>query len=165
MAALTAKRVERIKEPGRYACGLVRGLHLQVGAGGARSWTLRYQIGGRERWVGLGLAPEVALQGARARAKEARLAISGGIDPVEQKHASRSAARAAQAGSMSFGECVEAYYALSAPNWKHDKHRHQWSASMLGRTPAGNPARPDYLAGFRKLPITEVTTAAVIKLL
>ena len=28
---LTAKRVERANTPGRYRCGLVRGLYLQIG--------------------------------------------------------------------------------------------------------------------------------------
>ena len=48
---LTAKKVERAKQPGRYHCGLIRGLYLQVTASGAKSWVLRYQLRGQERWM------------------------------------------------------------------------------------------------------------------
>ena len=37
---LTAKKVERAKKPGRYRCGLVKGLLLQIAKGGASSWVL-----------------------------------------------------------------------------------------------------------------------------
>ena len=40
---LTAKKVERTKTPGRYRCGLVKGLLLQVTDTGAKSWVLRYR--------------------------------------------------------------------------------------------------------------------------
>ncbi|MGZ8299503.1 MAG: Arm DNA-binding domain-containing protein [Rhodoplanes sp.] len=36
---LTAKRIERLKEPGRYHDG--RGLYLQITPSGSRSWLLR----------------------------------------------------------------------------------------------------------------------------
>ena len=52
---LTAKRVERLKEPGRYHDKDERGLYLQVQEGSkgvCRSWLLRYEHGGRERWHG-----------------------------------------------------------------------------------------------------------------
>ena len=65
---LTAKKVERTKEPGRYRCGLVKGLLLQISDGGAKSWVLRFELNGRERidgvGVGLGLQPK---GGPRAR--------------------------------------------------------------------------------------------------
>ena len=41
---LTAKKVERTNKPGRYRCGLVRGLLLQISEGGTKSWVLRYEL-------------------------------------------------------------------------------------------------------------------------
>jgi hypothetical protein len=40
---LTAKGVERTKTPGRYRCGLVRGLYLQISDNGAKSYVLRFE--------------------------------------------------------------------------------------------------------------------------
>ena len=65
---LTAKKVERTNKPGRYRCGLVRGLLLQISEGGTKSWVLRFELNGRERWMGLGSASEFSLKQARKRA-------------------------------------------------------------------------------------------------
>ena len=67
---LTAKKVERAKQPGCYHCGLIRGLYLQVTASGAKSWVLRYQLRGQERWMGLGSAADFSLREARASVLE-----------------------------------------------------------------------------------------------
>jgi hypothetical protein len=50
---LTAKRLAKaITRPGRYSDG--HGLYLQVVNTNNASWLLRYERGGRERWLGLG---------------------------------------------------------------------------------------------------------------
>ncbi|MFY9624144.1 MAG: Arm DNA-binding domain-containing protein, partial [Rhodoplanes sp.] len=49
---LTIKRIARASKPGRYSDG--HNLFLQVGRSGTKSWLLRYQRNGRERWMGLG---------------------------------------------------------------------------------------------------------------
>ena len=49
---LTAKKIEKLKEPGRYHDG--GGLILQITESGARSWLLRYQRDKREHMAGLG---------------------------------------------------------------------------------------------------------------
>ena len=43
---LTAKKVERVKRPGRYRDGAIRGLYLQISPGGGKSWLLRYERSG-----------------------------------------------------------------------------------------------------------------------
>jgi hypothetical protein len=65
--ALTALKVARLKEPGRYADGL--GLYLQITLSGVKSWILRYERAGRERWMGLGPLHTVSLKEARERAR------------------------------------------------------------------------------------------------
>jgi hypothetical protein len=49
---LTVKRVERLREPGRYSDG--GNLYLQVTNADNRSWVFRYERDGRERAMGLG---------------------------------------------------------------------------------------------------------------
>jgi hypothetical protein len=60
-------RAVRTAGAGRYGDGTVKGLMLVVRDSGARSWVLRYQVGGRRRDMGLGPYPEIGLaEGSRA---------------------------------------------------------------------------------------------------
>ena len=90
---LTATEVNRLLlKPGRYRddCG-IRGLLLVVVNKRAASWQLRYQVDGRERWLGLGPARIVSLKQARERARAARLQLHDGIDPIEAKRSAKMA--------------------------------------------------------------------------
>ena len=60
---LTAKRIAKLAKPGRYHDG--HGLHLQITKRGSRSWLLRFERDGRERWFGLGPLHTVSLKDAR----------------------------------------------------------------------------------------------------
>ena len=60
---LTKKRVDRLTEPGRYHDGF--GLYLQVHSSTNRSWIFRYEVEGRERWMGLGALHAFNLDEAR----------------------------------------------------------------------------------------------------
>src|SRR5215831_15081318 len=97
---LTAKRVERTKKPGRYRCGLVKGLLLQISASGAKSWVLRYELRGREHMMGLGSASEFSLKEARERARAARQLLADRIDPLAGKRAAEVAAKLAEARKL-----------------------------------------------------------------
>jgi Arm DNA-binding domain len=74
--ALTLKRIDKLcKEPGRHFDA--HGLYLQVPEPGQKqprthraSWLLRYELNGRERWMGLGPAGDFTLDEARARARQ-----------------------------------------------------------------------------------------------
>jgi hypothetical protein len=93
--ALTAKRVAKLIQPGRYFDE--HGLYLQVQSPTNRSWLLRYERNGRgERWLGLGPVHTVSLKEARERARKARLQLLDGDDPIDARKAER-AARALEA--------------------------------------------------------------------
>ena len=62
---LTAKKVERVKAPGRYFDG--HGLYLQVVNSNNKSWLLRFERAGKERWYGLGPLHTFSLKEARSR--------------------------------------------------------------------------------------------------
>ena len=87
---LTAKKVEREKRPGRYRDGHIRGLYLQIGPTGGKSWLLRFERDGRERWLGLGPLSVVDLRTARERARAARLLLLDGIDPIDHRKAEKA---------------------------------------------------------------------------
>lgn len=115
---LSVRKVETAA-PGTYEDG--RGLRLTVREGGSRSWTLRYQLAGRRRDMGLGRFPEITLARARERAMEARRQLAEGIDPL--------AARKRHA-SLTFKAAAEAVIESKRPGWRNAKHAEQWAVTL-----------------------------------
>jgi integrase len=129
---LSAKKVERVKAKGRYADGTIPGLYLQVGGGarGAKSWLLRYEIGGRKRWMGLGSASVWSLKEARERARLARQKISDKIDPLELRRAERVKQAQTAARALTFREAAQRYFDANASAWSNARHREQFNSSL-----------------------------------
>jgi len=127
---LTAKKVERTNQPGRYRCGLVRGLLLQISEGGTKSWVLRYELNGRERWMGLGSASEFSLKQARKRALAARQQLADGVDPLAAKRANKQAARLADARRLTFAEAAQQYFNQHEAKWRNANHREQFLSTL-----------------------------------
>src|SRR5262249_25673975 len=109
--SLTAKRVAKLirHATGRFHDG--HGLYLQVFNRHSASWVLRYVRRGRERMLGLGPVHVVGLAEARQRARQARLMLLDGIDPVEDRQTKKVAAKVAAAKTISFAACAEQYQA------------------------------------------------------
>lgn len=128
MNRLTAPEVRALSKPGRYADGL--GLYLQITDAGVKSWILRYQRDGRERWLGLGPVHTFSLAEARERARAARQQIADGIDPIEARKADRRERALAAAKTMTFKEAAEAFYALHEKKWRNRKHREEFLSSL-----------------------------------
>ncbi len=128
--ALTAKGVENLKAPGRYRDGQVKGLYLVVTSPTNRSWQLRFQVDGRERWMGLGPAREVPLKEAREKAEEARRSLRGGINPIEARRADREQALIETARGLTFREASERYYDAQQQRWRNAKHRAQFLSTL-----------------------------------
>jgi integrase len=150
---LTAKRIERLTERGRYHDG--HGLVLQVTRRGSRSWLLRYERDGRERWLGLGPLHVVSLKLAREKANAARLKILNGIDPVDEKREKRNQKRIEEATAVSFKQAAERYLAAHEASWRNDAHRKQWHATL---TTYAFPV-------IGALPVASITTDLVLKVL
>jgi len=119
--ALNVKQVNRLIEPGRYCDG--KGLYLVVGEGEGKSWLLRYQRAGRERWMGLGSFSEFNLEEARERARKARQQLRDNIDPLEARKAERDAAAKEAAKRLTFAEATQQYYD------SHEKGRLIWTVT------------------------------------
>jgi integrase len=125
---LTALRVTKIEAQGRYPDG--DGLYLQVGGNGNKSWLLRYQIGGRERFMGLGSVKNFSLKEARERARKARQLLDDGVDPIEARLASRDLDAKAARERLTFKEATEKFLAVHEAGWRNAKHRAQWRSSL-----------------------------------
>jgi hypothetical protein len=86
---LSAKAVDKMKEPGYYPDG--GGLYLQVIESGAKSWLFRFALHGHERQMGLGPLHTVTLAEARDKARECRKLLLEKIDPIEARDGERAA--------------------------------------------------------------------------
>ena len=129
---MTALRVEKLKEPGRYGDG--GGLYLQVQArvkgGVTKQWLFRYQLNGRERFMGLGSYPVFNLKEARERARRASQMVQDGIDPIDHKQSKRDTEVKEARERIPFKEAVKKFLSVHASKWKNDKHRRQWEESV-----------------------------------
>jgi integrase len=148
---LTAKRVERLKEHGRYHDG--HGLYLQINAGGAKSWLLRYERGGRERWYGLGPTHIYNLKQAREKARDARALLHDGIDPIDDRRAKKAKRALEAAKSMTSKECAESFIATNEHAWKNAKHAAQWTATLKAYV----------YPHIGNLPVADIDTGLVLK--
>jgi Arm domain-containing DNA-binding protein len=112
--ALTALKVKNAK-PGKLTDSEVKGLRLDVDARGGRSWVFRFTspLTGKERYMGLGSASDISLDGAREAARQARKLILEGKDPIENRIAQRAAVKVEAARSVTFRQYAEA----TSPAW------------------------------------------------
>ncbi len=153
--ALNAKRIAKLNEPGRYRDPETRGLYLQVGRTGTKSWLLRYQLNGSERFHGLGSLNDFSLKEARERARAARQKIADGIDPVEERRVKRAARAAEAAKALTFEEAARQYYMQNEPRWRNLKAAAQFLSTM-----------EDYVFPvFGKVSVAQVDTGLVLKAL
>ncbi len=109
----------------------VRGLLLQVSPSGARSWLLRFTLGGRVRHMGLGPYAELSLAEAREVAREARRIIREGRDPIEERRAKKRALAAERDKLVTFKEAAEKYHQdVKAPTLRSERSRANWIAGL-----------------------------------
>ena len=98
---LTIKEIEAAKpkdKPYKLFDGL--GLYLEVMPTGAKYWRLKYRVEGKEKRLALGVYADVRPQEARYKTEEARKLIKAGIDPSEDRKASKRAAEVAGANTF-----------------------------------------------------------------
>jgi integrase len=154
---LTGADLRRSKK-GKYPDG--DGLYLQVtpSKGGKfvnRSWLFRRVVNGRERWMGLGSLNTVSLVEARERARQCRLMVLDGIDPIEAREQRRAQEAAASKRVISFDECAAAYIAAKRNEWRSQKHAATWPATI----------RKYVSPAIGKLPVDVIDTALIMKVL
>lgn len=151
---LTALKVTREQQPGRYGDGA--GLWLHIGKTGGKSWVLRYQRDGRAREMGLGPVDLVSLAEARELAREARRALRvQDIDPIDARRERVVQRRLEATRAMTFAACAEKYIEAHRAGWKNLKHAEQWPATL------STYAEPV----IGKLPVAAIDTALVLKVL
>ena len=129
-AELSPLSISRLKESGLWAVGGVAGLYLHVNDRGARSWILRVVVGDKRRDMGLGGYPDIGVVDARQKAREARLKIEQGVDPILLRKQAKSELMALQATDKTFEQAAGEYIKIHADSWSNDKHRKQWESTL-----------------------------------
>jgi hypothetical protein len=148
--ALTLKRVAKLRGRGRYLDS--NGLYLQVLGPSNRSWLLRYERGGRERWMGLGPLHAFDLDEARRRARAARQQLADGIDPLDARKTERAKQAAAAAKTITFEQAAQQYFNFHERKWVNAKYRAQFLSSLR-----------DYaFPVLGKLPVAEIDVGFVL---
>ncbi|MDB5908951.1 MAG: integrase [Massilia sp.] len=150
---LSAILVGQLKSPGYYGDG--NGLWLQISGSGSKSWVFRFTISGTRREMGLGAVHTVSLSIAREKARQCRLLLTEGKDPIVSRDASRTASALSAARIKTFDQCAAAYIKAHRGGWKSAKHAAQWETSLA------NYASPV----FGALPVSDVDTDLVVKVL
>ncbi|MEB0010643.1 integrase arm-type DNA-binding domain-containing protein [Glaciimonas sp. Gout2] len=150
---LSAMGVNKATKPGYYGDG--SGLWLQVSPTGTKSWIFRFTVSRKQREMGLGALHTVDLASARAKAKECRVLLLAGQDPLDVRNAAKLGAALALARLITFDQCAAAYIAAHRSSWKNAKHASQWENTLA------TYASPIIGA----LPVAAVDTALVVKVL
>jgi integrase len=105
----TAKPTEKL-----YRLTDANGLCLEVAPTGSKLWRYRYRFNGKAKMLALGTYPAVTLLKARQRRDEARQLLVDGIDPGEQKKATRQAQKVE---GLTFETMAREWFAYNAPRW------------------------------------------------
>jgi integrase len=149
MAAITTRKLEALKSPGRHHAD--DGLYLVVSDTGRKAWLFRNQLDGRRRDMGLGAFPAVGLATARIEAAKARALVVQGMDPIDCRKTERRVAQPVP----TFEEIAERALANIERLSTNEKVKYR-ARLLLG-------AR--YCATLLKRQMNEITAADLAKLL
>ena len=145
---LNARNIAIITRPGVHADG--GGLYLRIRPNGSRAWIYIYRFLGKRREMRLGSDQDVSLARARLLAAEARALVFAKIDPLVHRAAEKVVAKPA----ITFGEFAMDCLDSVEDGFRNPKHRQQWRNTLQ-----------TYAAPLFPLPITDVTTEAVLEVL
>ena len=120
MKRLSVSAVKSATRPGRFSDG--DGLYLVVQPGGSKSWVCRVQKSGNRRDFGLGSVTKVSLADARGRAREVRIQVEMGLDPLFERRKAK--------GIPTFREAAAKVLAANRKTWKNAKSETQWRQSL-----------------------------------
>jgi integrase len=148
---LTARTVAAMAMPGRHADG--QNLYLTIsrtGASVSKRWTFMFSFAGKQREAGFGPAATVTLAEAREKAARYCSMLAKGIDPL----AAKKAAREAEAGRRTFGQCADELIASKRREWRSEIHAGQWRTTI-----------DDYCRPILDKPVDAIDTQAVLGVL
>jgi len=129
-----------------------KGLYLEIAPNGGKWWRFKYRYLSKEKRLSLGTYPDVSLKDARKRRDEARKLLESGVDPSENRKATKRAARMAAGNS----------FEVVAKEW-FDKHMAGRSESHKERT--WNRLEADIFPWLGKRPVGDIEASEILECL
>jgi integrase len=152
---LSAIKIKRLIEPGKYAVGGVSGLMLRITNTGAKGWILRTTIGGKRVDAGLGGYPDVSLSDARENAREFKRKVKEGINPLNERKEAQYKIKQERASLITFEQAARDCWNVKKQEFKNPKHAAQWLSTLI-----------QYVVPFiGDRPVAEVTTTECLEVL
>lgn len=163
---LTDLEVKNLTRVGRHAVGGVVGLCKQVRSSSSASWILKASINGQQKELGLGSCRTVTLRDAREKARQLRLQIANGIDPIQQKRQAKLDHWRKKQRTKTFDEVAGLYIESKAAQWQNRKSRAQWESSLstyvspiIGTTDCAAIETADIMSVLDPIWLTKTETA------
>jgi integrase len=142
---LSTKKLATLKAGTKTADG--GGLYAISSVEGRVAWGFLFTINRRRRLMSLGQFPDISLAAARELATDARRKVRAGVDPIEDRKATRQK-------KPTFSEVAEQVIRSKTPAWKSARSKDQWQRRLN-----------DYAKPLLALPIDKVDTVTVLSAL
>ena len=84
-------------------------------------------------------------------AEEQRKLVALGRDPIAERKAAKVEQHRRAQSELTFGQCADKLFADLSVDWRHPKHRQQWTNSLR-----------NHAASLRDLPIGSIETKDVL---
>lgn len=156
MTALTDISIRNFKpglKPKKHSDG--GGLVLLVTPSGGKLWRLAYRFEGKQKQLALGAYPYVSLKDARERREAARTLLAHGVDPSENRKATKAAKTASSENS--FEIVAREWYSKQAGN-RNASHGDRIIRRLerdvfpwIGGNPIAEITAPDLLTVARRI--------------
>jgi len=131
------------------------GMYLQIEPTGGKLWRYQYRFEGKRKLLAMGKYPDVSLQEARRRHREAREQLAQGIDPSAMKKAQKAAG--AERAANSFEVIAREWFHV----WKTDKAESHYKKVIgrlekdafpyIGNRPIAEISAPEILTVLRRI--------------
>lgn len=131
------------------------GLYLLVNPNGGKGWRLKYRFQGKEKLLSLGVYPEIGLKEARERRDTARRLLEDGVDPSDNRKATKAAG--IEQAANNFEAIAREWLSKNQAGWAkthYSKILGRFENDVfpyIGNKPISLIAAPDLLAVIRKI--------------
>jgi integrase len=142
---LNSRRLATLKAGAKTADG--GGLYALSSSDGQITWAFLFTINHRRRQMSLGQFPDISLTNAREIATDARRKVRAGVDPIEDRKATRKR-------TSIFSAVANELIKSKAPAWKSPRSEEQLRQRLK-----------DYAKPLLALPIDKIDTASVLSVL
>lgn len=147
---LNVKNAKPKEKPYKLTDG--QGMHLLISPNGSKLWRFAYRFLGKQKLLSLGKYPDVGLLAARKRLAEVRELLSNGVDPSENRRATKAAIYQSQANS----------FELLGREFVQQKGR-VWSVSNCNKI--ARMLERDVYPFIGRRPVSELTAPQILEVL